>query len=81
MTCTFDDITRWLDEAAHTGATHLIIGLDTFDHDNFPIYVMPGECPKERYDKLYADGNAADEVYNMRMNLDRQRREFRALNF
>ena len=81
MTCSFDDITRWLDEAVHKGATHLIVGLDTFDHENFPVFVMPGESAMERYDKLYEDGNAADEVYNMRMDLDRQRRQFRALNF
>ena len=81
MTCSYDDITRWLTEAERKGATHLIVGLDPFDHDNFPIFVMPGEDAKARYDKLYADGNAADEVYNMNMDLARQRREFRALNF
>ncbi len=82
MTCTFDDITRWLDEAAHSGATHLIVVCDDFDHDNYPIFVMPGEDARERYDKVYA-GNMqqVDEVYNMKMNIDRQRREFRALNF
>ncbi len=82
MTCTFDDITRWLDEAAHSGATHLIVVCDDFDHDNYPIFVMPGEDARERYDKVYASNmQHVDEVYDMRMNIMRQRREQRALNF
>lgn len=83
MTCTFDDITRWLDEATHKGATHLIVVCDDFDHDNYPIFVMPGEDVRERYDKVYAPGNMqhVDEVYNMSMDIMRQRREHRALNF
>lgn len=83
MTCTFDDITRWLDEAMLRGATHLMVACDDFEHDNYPIFVLPGENAKELYDKVYGSNNMqhVDEVYNMSMDIDRQRREDRALNF
>ena len=82
MTCSFDDITQWLTEAEHKGATHLIVACDSFDHDNYPIFVMPGENVKERYDKVYGSNmQHVDEVYNMSMDIMRQRLEHRALNF
>jgi hypothetical protein len=43
MSTTHEDIARWLKEGKAKGATHLIVVCDTFDHDDYPVYVMPGE--------------------------------------
>jgi hypothetical protein len=40
-------IGKWLLEGKETGATHLIVVCDTFDHDDYPVYVMPDEDVRE----------------------------------
>lgn len=34
---------KWLNEAVTKGARHIIDVCDTFDYDNYPVYVMPNE--------------------------------------
>jgi len=43
MTASRKDIDRWIKEATEKGATHIISVCDTFDYDDYPVYVMPGE--------------------------------------
>jgi len=43
MTATTEDIKRWREYAKGLGATHIISVCDTFDHDDYPVYVMPNE--------------------------------------
>lgn len=47
MTATFKDIEGWLDEAKQKDATHMIVVTDSWSHENFPHYVMPGEDPAD----------------------------------
>ncbi len=44
---TREDIDRWI-ENAPKGATHMIVVCDTFDYEDYPVYVMPGEEVKEK---------------------------------
>lgn len=43
MTQAVENHLRWITEAKRLGATHVIDVCDTFDYDNYPVYVMPGE--------------------------------------
>lgn len=45
MPATQDDIFGWLAEGKFQGATHVIVVCDSFDYDDYPVYVMPGEDP------------------------------------
>jgi len=40
---TLDDVARWMQEGKEKGATHVIVVCDTFDWEDYPVYVMPGE--------------------------------------
>ena len=81
MTATKDDIERWLESAKEKGATHLIVAVDRYDHDNYPIYVGPDEKIQEKIQGVDS-GNmqGIDEVYNMSINIDEQLSEYRAYN-
>jgi len=39
---TKDIIRNWLKEGKKSGATHTIIVCDGFDHEDYPVHVMPG---------------------------------------
>ncbi len=79
MTATRKDIVDWLEEAKTKGATHLIVAVDTYDHDNYPVMVMPGESCRDRVETIcHSDMQGVDEVYDMSMDLQAQLREHRA---
>ena len=48
MAASYEDVERWKKEAKEKGATHIISVCDTFDHDDYPIYVMPNENVDEQ---------------------------------
>lgn len=43
MAASREDVDRWIEEAKKKGATHIISVCDTFDWDDYPVYVMPGD--------------------------------------
>jgi hypothetical protein len=82
MTATKQDIVRWLHSAKEKGATHLIVAVDTYDHDNYPIYVSKNEDVYEEEERITSQSmQRIDEVYNMSMDIDKQLAEGRAFNY
>ena len=82
MTATKTDIERWLETAKVKRATHLIVAVDRFDHDNYPVYVLPGQDVGEKVSDIREEEmQGVDEVYNMSMDIDEQLAEYRAMNY
>lgn len=49
------DVDRWIATAKEKGASHIISVCDTFDWDDYPVYVMPDEDldeKKKEYDNV-----------------------------
>ena len=81
MTATIRDIMDWLDEAKRKKATHLIVVCDTWDHDNYPVYVYKGDDVRTVAGKYMGQNmQRIDEIYNMHMDLDTQLSATRAYN-
>jgi len=79
MTATKSDIERWLDSAKEKGASHLIVAVDTYNHDNYPVYVGYNEDINKEIERVESGQlQGIDEVYNMSMDIDEQLSEFRA---
>jgi hypothetical protein len=76
MTATRSDIAEWLEEGRRLGATHIIIAVDRFDHENYPIYVMPGERPIDK--RPTGEMQGVDECYDLRKDILSQMAERRA---
>lgn len=82
MTATKQDIEGWLQSAKQKGASHLIVAVDTFDHDNYPVYVGYNEDIQEEIDRITnLSMQGIDEVYNMSMDINKQLKQVRAINF
>ena len=81
MTATLSDIKGWLKRGEAQKATHMIVVCDSFEYDNYPVYVMEGE---DVYDKAANYNNKdmqfIDEVYDFSMDIDEQLSEARAWN-
>lgn len=82
MTATREDIESWVREAQQKGATHLIVAVDRFDHENYPIFVMPGESVMEKTPNG-SNMQGYDEVYSFtgKHEVTAQLRERRAVHF
>lgn len=76
------DIGAWFKEGVAKGATHMIVAVDTWDHEDYPVYVMPGEDARAVVDAYSnKDGQRVMETYNLSMDMDAQLGERRAHNF
>ena len=66
MAATREDIDRWINHAKEIGATHIISVCDTFDWEDYPVYVMPKDDLKEKK-KLYdgIDMQSINEVITL----------------
>lgn len=79
MAASYDDIKRWLNTAKEYGCTHLIVAVDRFDHDDYPVYVSPNQNVNDEIARINAkDMQAIMEVYKMDMDIDVQLKERRA---
>ena len=75
-------IRAWLADAERLGATHLIVVDDTFDHDDYPVYVMPDQDVREvakQYDNV--NMQRIMEVYSLALDKDMQIDEHRAFHW
>jgi len=71
---TKETIARWFDEGVTLGATHLVVVCDTFNYDDFPVYVRPGQ---DAHVVAKLHDNAENmlrlmEVYDLRQDRDLQ---------
>jgi len=82
MAATKSDIAEWFDRGVKLSATHLIVVCDTYDHEDYPTYVYPGEDAQEKYkEHNEASMQRVMEVYNLALPKESQLAEHRALNY
>ena len=82
MAATKQDIRDWLAVAKQEGATHLLVVCDTYDHEDFPVVVRPGQDVHA----VYAQNNGSNmqrvmEVYSLALDIETQLNEHRVFNF
>jgi len=77
-----DDIRRWLERGKEEKATHLIVVCDTWDHEDYPVFVSPEENVYEVVNGYNGkDMQRVMEVYNLSMDWDEQLNQFRSKNY
>lgn len=67
------EIGQWFDEGRAQNATHMIVMVDTFDHEDYPVYVFFGqnameECLKRNDENM----QRVMECYDLFMDKDTQ---------
>lgn len=91
MAASREDIAGWLEKAksgtatcvdGHGRITHVIVVCDTYDHDDYPVYVGESVDVNERYEHYRnAKMQRVMEVYSMNRDIDAQLSENRAWHF
>lgn len=82
MSTTREEIRAWLEAGITRGATHTIVVCDTFDHEDYPVHVMPTEDVRKRYDEYNGkEMQRVMEVYALHLDLEAQLSEHRSFHF
>lgn len=84
MATTKEDLSEWFDQGVQRGATHMIVVCDTFDYEDYPVYVTSQEDArkkKEAYDKGEHPMQKVMEVYCLTRDKASQLAERRSFNF
>lgn len=84
MATSREDIRGWLEAGILMKATHCIVVVDTYDHDDYPVYVKPGENVKAKYDEYIQGKHSMQrvmEVYSLRKDIEPQLAQHRTFNF
>ena len=82
MTANWQDIERWLGRAKQEKATHMLVICDTFDYEDYPVYISEVEDVREAYESYRKKSmQKVIEVYNMSMNVYEQLNENPVWNF
>lgn len=77
-----EEIREWLERGKAQGATHMIVVCDTFDYEDYPVFVMPGEDVRAEHAKYNGPNmQRVMEVYSYARSLDEQLAAPRVYNF
>ncbi len=77
------EIEEWFEYGVEQGSTHLIVVCDTYDHDDYPVFVKPGEDVRKVSDQYNGkDMQRVMEVYVLDPERkEAQLREHRAFHY
>jgi len=75
------EIREWLERGKKQGATHLIVVCDTWDYEDYPVFVNPKQNVREVESEHKKDMQKVMEVYNLSMDWDTQLNQFRSFNY
>jgi hypothetical protein len=81
MAAARDEIRAWFEEGVKQGATHMIVVCDTFDHDDYPVFVAEGEDVRKMAASY--DGKEMQrvmEVYKLSADMSEQLSQHRVFN-
>jgi hypothetical protein len=82
MGTTKEDISNWIKYGQEQGATHMIVVCDTFDWEDYPVYVMPTEDVHQKFASYHGPNmQKVMEVYNLQKDTDIQLKAHRAFEF
>jgi len=82
MACTREDRKRWLEEAKKAGASHMLVVCDTFDYEDYPVNIMPGENARAKAEQYTPDTmQRVMECFSLSMDFDEQLAGGMTLNY
>ena len=81
MAASKQDIREWFQRGKSEGATHMIVVCDTFDHEDYPVFVKPGEDPREQSTAHRCKFSRVMDVYAMHLDMEAQIAEERAFHY
>lgn len=82
MGTTREEIREWLARGKAEGATHMIVVVDTFDYEDYPVFVKPDQDVRKVHEEYNGKNmQRVMEVYSYKKDLEEQIAQGRVFNF
>lgn len=79
---TREEISQWFDRGVNDKATHLLVVCDTFDYEDYPVFVAEGENVRKVFEEYNNHKmQRVMEVYSLSQPKEEQLAEFRCFRF
>jgi hypothetical protein len=76
------DIRKWFENGNIDNNTHMIVVCDTFDWDDYPVYVSKDQNVRKRYDQIHGvNMQIVMEVYSYSISIEEQLNQTKCFNF
>ena len=73
MATSLFQLREWFDAGVKEGATHMLVVCDTYDWDDFPVYVKPGQDARAVYSATHGHNmQKVMEVYDLKADKESQ---------
>ena len=75
MAATKQDIRQWFLDGVELHATHMIVVCDTYDYEDYPVYVMPDDDVRKieaKHQLSAGNMQRVMEVYNLSLDREEQ---------
>jgi hypothetical protein len=73
-----DTIRSWLLEGKNAGASYVIVACDTFDYEDYPVFVGPNDSFGAAISRASTNMQRPMEVYDLSLDFESQLNEYRA---
>lgn len=73
-------IREWLAEGKRLSATHVLSVSDTYDWEDYPVYVLSSQDVLKTIKDYSSNMQRINEVYNLSLDIEKQLNESRAYN-
>ena len=77
---TKQQIKEWVEKGKENDCTHVIIAVDTWNHEDYPVYVNADMDIHNKIKYYEKSNDRIMEVYNMHMDLEEQLNQHRCYN-
>lgn len=82
MATTVNEIRNWLKKMREGGYTHMIVTVDTFDYEDYPVYISKNQNVREEEARINSTTfNRVMEIYSANLTDEEQLSQFRAFNY
>jgi len=85
MAATKSEISSWFDEGVRQKASHMIVVCDSYDHDDYPVFITTDEAGAKAKVQEYADGKHSMqrvmEIYSLSLPKSPQMEAPRSFNY
>lgn len=77
---TVDELREWLNSERVEGCSHMIVVCDTFDYEDYPVYIQRGSDIQKEINQRNSQFSRVMEVYDLDKGIEKQLSEKRAWN-
>jgi len=77
-----EDLIKWFQKGVRNNQSHMIVVCDTYDYDDYPVYINSLEEFEEEYKRVFSHSSKTImEIYDLKIDINLQMNEARSFHY